>query len=284
MGASDASLVSVLGQPISAGSQTGQYTHPKQATISVANSVATVESSDIIAAPGATVTFYGTTFGVVESGSVPLFSRGGHRRFHMVKPQDGGNGVFYEVIINRMGSSLSTVLGQSISTGSQAGTTGSPIQATISVGTPWRQWNRVTSPQPPTRRNLLRHRQQFHLSGDRQRGSHGGRSDQCIYRGRGAGRNNALLRGDHRPGGVSDNQSKRRHFLLSSERDNHAWHSKRTIYYTTDGSVPEFEAIPSHIFAYNGSGFNVGVSETGLCAGLRSSQPTMESRNLGGSR
>ncbi len=102
---SDASLASVLGQAISpTASHAGTAADPLQATVNVANSVATAGAGDIAATdPNATVAFYGTdsTFTTPVTGSVSLTAGGATHVYIKAVAQDGTTALYYAVTINR---------------------------------------------------------------------------------------------------------------------------------------------------------------------------------------
>ncbi len=100
---SDASLSTVLGETITAGSEAGSSGAPKTASISVAYSDSTVSDDDVEATDsGATVTFYGTNsdFTTVEGGSVSLTAGSGTVVYIKVTAADATT-VYYAVTINR---------------------------------------------------------------------------------------------------------------------------------------------------------------------------------------
>ncbi|KNY30128.1 Kelch repeat-containing protein [Pseudobacteroides cellulosolvens] len=137
---SDAGLTSVLSQAIIAGSEAGTSASPKTASINVANSVSTVAASDIVKHDiGATVTFYGTnsSFTTPATGSVSLTAGSGTNVYIMVKASDSTTR-YYRVTINRSATlssdaGLNSVLGQAIIAGGEAGTSGAPKTASITV-------------------------------------------------------------------------------------------------------------------------------------------------------
>jgi hypothetical protein len=137
---SDAGLTSVLGQAVTAGAEAGTNAAPKTASISVANAVATVAAADIVKHDaGATVTFYGTdsTFATPEAGSVNLTAGSGTDVYIKVVAADS-TPLYYKVSINRAAplssdAGLTSVLGQAITAGAEAGTSGAPKTASISV-------------------------------------------------------------------------------------------------------------------------------------------------------
>jgi hypothetical protein len=71
---SDAGLISVLSETITAGSEAGTSPEPKTASVSVSSSVNEMSATDLVAAENATVTFYGTDSGfhTEKTGSVAL--------------------------------------------------------------------------------------------------------------------------------------------------------------------------------------------------------------------
>ena len=136
----DAGLTSVLGQTITAGVEAGTSGAPKTASISVANGVASVSAGDIVKHDaGATVTFYGTdsSFTTPEAGSVSLTAGSGTDVYIKVAAADS-TALYYKVTINRAAplssdAGLTSVLGQAITAGGEAGTSGAPKTASINV-------------------------------------------------------------------------------------------------------------------------------------------------------
>ena len=99
----DAGLTSVLSQNITAGAEAGTAGDPKTAPINVNNAVSTVASTDITAATGATVDFYGTdnTFTTTEPGAVTLTAGGATTVYVKVTAEDGVTESHYAVTISR---------------------------------------------------------------------------------------------------------------------------------------------------------------------------------------
>lgn len=134
----DAGLTSVLGQTIVAGNESGTSGTPKTASINVANTITTVSAQDIVNHDaGATMTFYGTdsTFTTAEAGSVNL-EPGAATNIYAKVVAVNGLTLYYKVIINRTGSSntgITSILGQTITAGPEAGTIGTPKTASINV-------------------------------------------------------------------------------------------------------------------------------------------------------
>lgn len=116
---SNADLISVAGQAITTGAQAGTDLEPKAANISVANSVATVASEDIIKHDAlATVTFYGTdhTFTTPKASNVNLTAGGATIVYITVKAEDKTT-LYYKVTINRASATVApTVTPPSVTT------------------------------------------------------------------------------------------------------------------------------------------------------------------------
>lgn len=100
----DATIVSVLSQAITVGSEAGTSGDPKTASINVTNNVSTVMAADIVKHDTtATVTFYGTdgSFGTVENSSVDLAVGAGTAVYIKVTAEDGTE-IYYKITINRI--------------------------------------------------------------------------------------------------------------------------------------------------------------------------------------
>ena len=137
---SSSSLLGILSQKITLGSEAGTVVEPKTASISVENSVSEVSESDITGAKDSTVIFYGTdnTFTTAETGSLPLTAGDITTVYIKITSQYGKTTSYYSVEINRAekisnDSNLTTVLGKEISTEGVGGTVEAPITASISV-------------------------------------------------------------------------------------------------------------------------------------------------------
>ena len=134
----DAGLTSVLGQTVTAGTEAGTSENPRTASISVTNTTTTVSAGDIVKHDaGATVTFYGTdsTFTAAEAGSINL-ATGAATQVYIKVVAVNGMTMYYKVTINRTASGdagLTSVLGQTIAAGTEAGTSENPKTAAISV-------------------------------------------------------------------------------------------------------------------------------------------------------
>jgi hypothetical protein len=138
-GSSDTGLTSILNQAITTGTEAGTITAPKTASINVANTISTVSAEDIVKShPGETVAFYGTdsSFTTVKAGNVNLTENDATTVYIKVTAQDTTTVRYYRVAINRTGSSntgLTSILGQAITPGTEAGTITAPKTASINV-------------------------------------------------------------------------------------------------------------------------------------------------------
>jgi hypothetical protein len=136
----DAGLASILIQPITAGSEAGTIVAPKTASINVSSAVATVSAGNIVKSDtGATVTFYGTdnSFTTIEAGNVSLTAGSGKYVYIKVVAEDYTT-LCYKININRAAplnndAGLTSILSQSITAGSEAGTIVAPKTASINV-------------------------------------------------------------------------------------------------------------------------------------------------------
>lgn len=118
---SDATLTSILGKSITAGSQTGTSEAPKLVSINVENAVSTIAGSDIVKhGSEATVTFYGTdsSFKTPAAGGVNLIAGSATDVYIKVMAADGTT-LYYKVSINRAAASG----GNSSSSGSSTSST-----------------------------------------------------------------------------------------------------------------------------------------------------------------
>jgi hypothetical protein len=139
----DAGLTSVLSQNISAGGEAGTAAAPKTATISVANSVATVGLGGIVPASNATFKLYSnadfSTGEVTGVNTIDLTEGATTLVYIKVTAENGTTELHYKVSVTRAGAQASTdagltsVLSQNISAGGEAGTVDAPKTATISV-------------------------------------------------------------------------------------------------------------------------------------------------------
>ncbi len=99
----DATIVSVLSQNITAGSEAGTSEDPITASISVANNISSLAEADIVKHDtGATVNFYGTdsSFSTIEIGSVNLTAGIGNPVYIKIVAEDN-TAIYYKVTITR---------------------------------------------------------------------------------------------------------------------------------------------------------------------------------------
>ena len=126
----DAGLTSVSGQPILAGSEAGTDAAPKTASISVDNSVASVELADIIASDAnAEVELYSDS-GFTTPVSPVNLTEGGTTHLYIKATAEDGTELYYDVSVNRAALTYAlTVVDGTDDTGGSPYVTG----ATVSI-------------------------------------------------------------------------------------------------------------------------------------------------------
>jgi hypothetical protein len=138
---SDAGLVSVLSQTVTAGGEAGTSSEPKTASVNVVTAVAAAAPGDIAVTTGAASVFYGTDSSfTTPSGSVSLTAGGATNVYIKVTAADGTTTLYYKVAICRAAplssdAGLVSVLSQTVTAGGEAGTSSEPKTASVNVVT-----------------------------------------------------------------------------------------------------------------------------------------------------
>jgi len=101
----DASLASVAGQTINAGSEAGTSAASKTAAISVGNSVASIADSDIVpTGANAAAALYSDPGFTASAASVSLSVGSGNHLYIKVTAEDGTTTLYYDVTVTRAGA------------------------------------------------------------------------------------------------------------------------------------------------------------------------------------
>lgn len=133
----DSEIGSILSKPISTGAEAGTRTAPKTASIEVLNAVSVVTAGDILKNhAGATVTFYGTDGTFTTAAATASLTENGATTVYIKVTAQNNTAKYYAVSINRAGSSntgITSILGQVVTTGGEAGTIAAPKAASINV-------------------------------------------------------------------------------------------------------------------------------------------------------
>jgi uncharacterized protein (DUF2141 family) len=96
----DATLKSVAGQAISAGSEAGTSATPKAASVSVANSLSSLTAANLVASDANATLTLGTDIAALGTADIPL-SVGSNTVFVKVTAEDGTTELYYKLTITR---------------------------------------------------------------------------------------------------------------------------------------------------------------------------------------